>query len=70
MVRYDKDGNCTICGLPGAGFTIEGVCLCLDNEPDEPDDPFFDEPWTDEDEAALEEYEEQKRRRIAEDNER
>lgn len=28
-----------------------------------------EEPWTDEDEAALEEYEENKRRKIAEANE-
>lgn len=34
------------------------------------DDDFDqDEDWTDEDEASLEEYEENKRRRIAEQNE-
>jgi hypothetical protein len=53
MITYDKNGNCTRCGLPGTGFVEDGICDC----------------WTDEDEAALEEYEEHKRRRIAEANE-
>ena len=33
------------------------------------DDPFENEPWTDADEDALDEHEERKRRRIAEENE-
>lgn len=33
------------------------------------DDNLIDEPWTDEDEAALEEWEEQKRIKLAERNE-
>lgn len=59
MVRYDENGDCTRCGLPGSGWVADGVCRCLDEE----------EQWTDEDEAALEDYEERKRRRIAEENE-
>jgi hypothetical protein len=57
MLQYDENGDCIRCGLPGSGFVSDGVCMCED------------EPWTDEDEAALEEYEERKRRRIAEANE-
>lgn len=32
MVRYDKNGNCTKCGLPGSGFVEDGVCTCLDED--------------------------------------
>jgi hypothetical protein len=30
-ISYDKDGNCTRCGLPGSGFVADGVCMCLDD---------------------------------------
>ncbi len=31
-VRYDKDGNCETCGMPGQGFVEDGVCHCLDDD--------------------------------------
>lgn len=32
MVTYDKNGNCTKCGMPGSGFVSDGVCMCLEEE--------------------------------------
>lgn len=31
-IRYDKNGNCETCGLPGSGFVEDGVCQCLERE--------------------------------------
>lgn len=31
---YDKDGNCTRCGLPGNGFVADGVCMCREIDED------------------------------------
>lgn len=31
-VYYDRNGNCTTCGLPGSGFVADGVCHCLDED--------------------------------------
>lgn len=53
-ITYDKNGNCTFCGMPGNGF-VPDVCMCPE--------------WTDADEAALEEHENRKRVRLAEANE-
>jgi hypothetical protein len=70
-VAYLIDGLCPICH--------DAICEeTTDDFDDETgyddyescDYPEFIEPeWTDEDEAGLEEYEENKRRRIAEENE-
>lgn len=43
-----------------AGFRVVSVYRDLDEE---------EQPWTDEDEAGLEQYEDDRRRRIAEQNE-
>jgi hypothetical protein len=36
MITYDKNGNCTKCGLPGSGFVSDGVCHCEMAEEREP----------------------------------
>jgi hypothetical protein len=33
IITYDKDGNCTRCGLPGSGFVSDGVCTCGEDHP-------------------------------------
>lgn len=73
-VRYDKNGKCTRCGGLGSGFVeTDDLCYCLEAEEavflGNEEERFWKERWTDEDEAALEQYEEDKSRRLAEQQE-
>ena len=45
MVTYDKEGNCTRCGLPACGFVVDGVCECLEDDYTE---QLLDKPWYEE----------------------
>jgi hypothetical protein len=31
-IRFDSDGICMTCDLPGTGFVSDGVCTCLDED--------------------------------------
>ena len=35
MIRFDENGMCTTCGLPGSGYVDDGVCECLSGDDEE-----------------------------------